>query len=115
MNAVEIARLKILQKIRFNADSSIEAEHPTHQYIATRVDGGFLDREPGKSLPQDVKETLISIRDLVDRVDAMNAPIFHDLVKRKRDIDAIAKEYADGGISEVEAIEQIEAFQHSEM
>jgi len=110
MNAVEIARLKALQKLRFRADSSIKQSHPTHQYIATRVDGGFLEREPGATLPKAVKDSLISARDLVDHVDALNAPIFHDLVEKKRAIDILAEEYASrGSMTEGDAISEIES------
>jgi len=107
MNTVEIERIKAQQNLRADAMGAQVFEDPYHKYMATRVDGGFLDREPGLSLPQGVKDSLVEIRDRVDQRDIQNAVIFHELSVAHFAIDRAAAMYENGDLTKDEALSQI--------
>lgn len=105
-NIVEIEKIKACQILRAEAVKRQVRENEYHEYIALHVNGGFLDREPGSLLEDDVKQDLMKVRAKVDEVNAQNAILFHDLVVAQKQIGQIA---ADNDLNDAEKIAAIKA------
>jgi len=106
--SVEIKILKKKQNLMQEViDSSTRADEFS-EYIAQRVSGGFLERDPGLHLPEDMKTVLLGVSAHVDSLDINNANLYFKFYVASETLKSIQEQYVNEIITEEQAIAAID-------